>query len=112
MKKVLLFFSALAVISLASCKKDYSCFCTEASTTTRTDYYDDDGIQGMDVTTSPTVQNSFIESLGKTTKKDGNKQCNDFTETTESSVGATMTVNGIKYGTIEKTKHVTNCSLK
>jgi hypothetical protein len=112
MKKTLLILSALVVISLVSCKKDHSCSCSEASTVTRTDYYDDGGTQGADVTTFPTVESSYIESLGKTTKRDGDKQCDGYTGTSESSIGATITVNGIKNGTIEKTTTVTTCTLQ
>lgn len=40
MKKVLLFAVVLGAISFTSCKKDYTCSCTIAGTTTDTEFTD------------------------------------------------------------------------
>ncbi|AEA42661.1 hypothetical protein [Fluviicola taffensis] len=54
MKKLILGVSAIALLSLASCKKDYNCECT----------YQDTG--SMTITENKTVKNSSLDDAKKT----------------------------------------------
>ena len=89
MKKLTLIITALAVVSLASCKKAYDCTCeskvtseTYASLMDEFDTFVEDANEEIDETVVETVTTT-VGSLDKTSKATANAACATSSETTD-----------------------------
>jgi hypothetical protein len=77
MKKITLFIACLSLISLASCKKDRKCECTETYTS-----------PSGTVTTDPAPE---VITIKKVTKRDAKSLCQKETGVSVGSSGSTST---------------------
>jgi hypothetical protein len=81
MKKVILFAAVLSAFSFASCKKDHTCTCTDANTSTTTwtavKVYDNTSLPSQTTTGSSSDASSDAQTItiNDAKKKDAKKAC-------------------------------------
>lgn len=86
MKKLFICLSALGLISLSSCKKDYHCDCTVS---TKQTMYDENGNQMMDPQTTQTKTSTVINDT-ESNAKDECESSSGTAEQTSQNMGATI----------------------